>query len=192
MFKFLEQREVRLNVVFSDTQSSNNPDDLSICFKKLGYVFEKKIKAWWDIASFLQYIKCKLVPKRLRWDLPPNDGLVDDESLLELQYFFDKKGQELLELLLVRKQRKIKVLDKQIVDLKNKIEPLQDSPDFPKFFGELKTKTVKWDKESQEKKKKLNISGILGIFPVEMFLSGSLRSKMWIQWQLILHLPRLL
>lgn len=47
----------------------------------------------------------------------------------------------------------MKMLYKQITELKSKIEPLQESPDFSKLSGELKNKMVKWDKEVQDKKK---------------------------------------
>lgn len=153
VFSFLEHREVKLNQVFSNTQSSNVSDDLSTCFRKMCCIYEKKIKAWWDIASFEQYIKCKLVPRRLRWNLPPNDGPTDDESIQEWHDFFDKKIQELIDFLLLRKQRKMTILDKQIGELKSKIEPLQNSPDFSRLSGELKNEMMKWDKEIQEKKK---------------------------------------
>lgn len=153
VFSFLDIREVKLNKVFSNTQSANMSDVLSTSFRKLGYLFEKKIKAWWDIASFEQYTKSKLVPRRLRWDVPPNDGLTDDESIKEWYQFFNNRGQELIDFLLIRKRKKMLLLDKQISELKSLLEPLQNSPDFLRLSGELKNKMVKWDTEVQEKKR---------------------------------------
>lgn len=120
----------------------------------LGHIFNKKIKTWWDITSFEQYLSAKLIPRRLWWDVPPNDGLVDEDSLSEWSSFFIKKGYELLELLLIHKQSKMKSLDSQIKDITTSLEPLKDSGEFLKLSGELKNKLTKWDFEIQNKKKK--------------------------------------
>lgn len=45
------------------------------------------------------------------------------------------------------------MLNKQIADLKIKMEPLQNATDFTRLSGELKNKMIKWDKEIQDKKK---------------------------------------
>lgn len=152
VFALLEQREVKLNEIFSNTLPVSVSDDLSTNFRKLGYFFEKQIKAWWDIVSFEQYIKSKLVPRRLRWDLPPNDGLTDEDSLSEWHQFFNSKGQELIKFLLTRKRKKMVLINQQITELKSLLEPTQNSPDFSRLSGELKNKMLKWDKEAQEKK----------------------------------------
>lgn len=39
------------------------------------------------------------VPRCLRWDVPPNDGLMDDESIKECEEFFTKKGLEIIDFL---------------------------------------------------------------------------------------------
>lgn len=46
------------------------------------------------------------------------------------------------------------MLNKQIGDLKTKMEPLQNAIDFTRLSGELKNKMIKWDREIQDKKKK--------------------------------------
>lgn len=52
---------------------------------------------------------------------PPSDGLLDDESLIEWFDFFNQKGLELLDFLLKRKQNKMRLLEKQIMEIKQKM-----------------------------------------------------------------------
>ena len=153
VFQYLEKRDIKITDVFS-RNASEPVNDIAQSFRKLGHLFEKKTKTWWDIVSFEQYLTSKLIPRRLRWDVPPNDGLVDIDSISEWSSFFIKKGMELMELLLVRKQRKLKILNSQINDITTILEPLKDSEEFLKLSGELKNKLVKWDSEIQNKKKK--------------------------------------
>lgn len=134
---------------FSRNSSNELINDMSQSFKKLGHIFEKKIKTWWDITSFEQNLSAQLIPRSLRWDLPPNDGLVDEDSMSEWSGFFIKKGFELLELLLTRKRRKMRTLDSQIKDITSSLESLKDSEEFLKLSGELKNKLTKWDLETQ-------------------------------------------
>lgn len=63
------------------------------------------------------------VPICLRWDVPPNDGLMDDESIKECREFLTKKGLELIDFLLLCKQRIMKLFEAQIKDIKDRIEP---------------------------------------------------------------------
>lgn len=63
------------------------------------------------------------------------------------------KGIELLDFLLIRKQRKMKTLDAQIRDITNNLEPLKDSEEFLKLSGDLDNKLFKWDLEIQNKNK---------------------------------------
>lgn len=120
----------------------------------MGYLFEKKIKTWWDIVSFEQYLTAKLIPRRLRWEVPPNDGLMDEHSMREWEKFFTDKGLELIEFLLARKRRKMTLLETQIAELKSSIESHKESEEFLRLAAELKNKLVKWDYETQNKKKK--------------------------------------
>lgn len=95
-----------------------------------------------------------MIPKHLRWDLPPNDGLFDDESNKEWCDFVVSKGLELLRLLLTRKQRKNKWLESQIKEITDRIESSKNTTKCIQLSGELKNKLVKWDKETQDKKVK--------------------------------------
>lgn len=86
---------------------------------------------WWDVTTFDRYIKANIVPRRLRWDEPPNDGLIDQESTDEWLRFFNEKGIELLHLLLKRKQKKIRKIDK-ITELEIQLETHKDTVEFTK------------------------------------------------------------
>ena len=114
----------------------------------------KKIKTWWDITSFDQYLSAKIIPRRLRWDLPPNDGLTDVESNKEWFEFFTNKSFDLIRLLTLRKKRKKLWLEEQIKAITDLIEPSKETSEFIRLSGELKTKLIRWDKESQDKKRK--------------------------------------
>lgn len=52
VFSYIESREVILTEVFSKDVANSNQGDLCFSFRKLGHLFEKKIKTWWDIVSF--------------------------------------------------------------------------------------------------------------------------------------------
>lgn len=49
------------------------------------------------MVLFEPHLSVKLIPRHLRWDVRPNDRLMDDESMKEWGDFFTKKGLELLD-----------------------------------------------------------------------------------------------
>lgn len=134
VFDYIERREVRLEDVFSGDKNKGRHDDVTHLFKKFSITLDKKIRAWWDIVSFEQYLAHNMVPRRLRWEVPPNDGLEDEESMQDWYLFFNKKGIELMEFLLSRKRKKLLIVESTIRELKKKMEKI--------------------DKETQEKKRK--------------------------------------
>lgn len=73
----------------------------------------KKVSLWWDTNTFHQYIKEKIVPRRLRWELPLNDGLMDEKSMDEWFHLFNDKSLEGLAILLKKKQKKMRIIDQQ-------------------------------------------------------------------------------
>lgn len=76
---------------------------------------------------YIRYIKAKIVPRRPRWDVLLNDGLLDKESVDEWFYFFKDKGLELLKFPLKRKQKKIGKIDQIIGELKEQLEVYKDT-----------------------------------------------------------------
>lgn len=105
VFQFLDNRTFDLDKIFTK-QKTNHRGDIENGFRKIGHLIEKKINAWWDMATHEKYIKDKLVPRRLRWDVPINDGLVDKESTDEWFHFFNDKGLELLDFLKKESRRR--------------------------------------------------------------------------------------
>ena len=179
VFSYLENREVILTDVFSEAAVASDSGDLNISFKKLGHLFDKKIRTWWDIVTFEQYLVTKIIPRRLRWDLPPNDGLTGEESIKEWFNFFTEKGFELIRFLLSRKQRKKLWLESQIKEITDRIERHKDTSEFIRLSGELKNKLEKWDKETQEKKRKkflrdVNDFGVPNVYKWQSLSSLSL------------------
>lgn len=122
--------------------------------RRLGHNMEKKVSLWWDTSTFETYLKESLVPRRLRWDVPLNDGLTDQESNEEWFKFFNDKGLELLRFLLERKQRKIKIIDQNITQLKEELEVYKETTEFKTLTTQLNKDLIKKDKEVQQRKSK--------------------------------------
>lgn len=87
LFTFMENRNVNLDEVFNPQNKTRNMD-LESVVRKLGHLMEKKANLWWDTNTFERYIRENIVPRRLRWELPPNDGLTDKASTDEWFEFF--------------------------------------------------------------------------------------------------------
>lgn len=153
VFGFLENRTVDLDNIF-ERQEVNLVGDIENCFRKMGHLMEKKINSWWDIATREKYIKDRLIPRRLRWDVPINDGLLDKESTEEWFQFFKDKGLELLELLIERKQRKIGALGQTISELKGNVETSKELPEFTALSRQLQRDMEQKDKEAAARKKR--------------------------------------
>lgn len=81
-----------------------------------------------------------------------------------------------MDLLLNRKQRKMKSLEHQISVIKTKMESHKKHSEFSKLSGELKNKLVKWYKNAQNKKKGKFIRD-LGDFSWKAVSNGRL---MWV------------
>lgn len=133
---------------FSKNQNTGESNELAQGFRKLGHLFEKKVKTWWDIVSFEQYLTAKLIPTRLRGEVPPNDSLLDDDSMKEWGDFFTSKDLELVDFLLSWKRRKMTQLETHIRELKSS-ESHKESEEFLRLSAELKNKLMKWDSDTK-------------------------------------------
>lgn len=156
VFSYMEKRKVNLDEVFSTTNVSRNLD-LESLMRKLGHNMEKKVSLLWDICTFETYLNENIVPRRLRWDVPPNDGLTDPESNEEWFKFFNDKGLELLTFLLERKQRKNKKIDQNILEIREELELYKDTTEFKNLTTQLNKDLVKKDKKVQQRKSKKHI-----------------------------------
>lgn len=151
-FAFFDNRELDLEDLFSDKKSRE--DDLAQSFRKLGHCMDKKSNVWWDQSTMEKYLKDNLIPRKLRWDVPINDGLLGKDDIDEWFTFFEGKGREVMEFLIKRKQRKLKLLDNQIKEIRDKIYPLKETPEYIRLMGELQKNMQKKDLENKNGKKK--------------------------------------
>lgn len=110
--------------------------------------------SWWDVSTFETYLNENIVPRRLRWDIPPNDGLTDQESNDEWSKFFNEKGLELLTFLLQRKQRKTRKLDQNIAEIREELETYKETTEFKTLTTQLNKDFTKKDREVQQRKSK--------------------------------------
>lgn len=101
-----------------------------------------------------KYLKDNMIPRKLRWDIPINDSLKEDEDVNEWFSFFSIKGKEVLEFLIKWKQRKLGILEKQIKDLLTRLEPMKDTAEFVKLSNDLNKSMQRKDLETKNTKKK--------------------------------------
>lgn len=153
IFDFVEKRTVNLDNVFS-TAPSTEKGDLDTNFRKFGHLMEKKVSLWWDIATHEQYIKDKMVPRRLRWEVPICDGLVDQEGVNEWYKFFNDKGMDLVHFALKRKQRKLQIINQHITECKSTLEPFKDTAPFTTLTKQLNKVLEQKDIEIKQRKKR--------------------------------------
>lgn len=115
---------------------------------------DKKSNIWWDQSTMRKYLKDGMVPRKLRWDVPINDGLLGDDDVEEWYTFFAGKGREIMEFLMKRKQRKLNLLENQIKDIRDKLNTFINNPEYTRLMGELHRSMQKKDTENKNAKKK--------------------------------------
>lgn len=153
IFDFIEKRTINLENVFS-TAPSTDKGDLDTNFRKFGHLMEKKVSLWWDIAAHEQYIKDKIVPRRLRWDVPICDGLTDQDATNEWYKFFNDKGLDLVHFALKRKQRKLNMINQQIAECKTILDPFKETAPFSSLTQQLNKVLEQKDVELKQRKKR--------------------------------------
>lgn len=80
---FLNNRKVNLNTLFSSEEEWEGNEDYNGILNSLANALEKQIRTWWDVQTFEQYLKEKIIMRSLRWEVSPQDGLDDNESTSE-------------------------------------------------------------------------------------------------------------
>lgn len=153
VFSFMDHRNVNLDEVFN-SENKTRDTDLESLVRKLGYNIEKKVSLWWDTNTFDRYIREKIVPRRSRWELPLNDGLMDKESIYKWFHIFNDNSLEGLAFLLKRKQKKMRIIDQQIEEIKSKLDPYKESAEFNRLASQLNKDLVARDLEVQQRKMK--------------------------------------
>lgn len=151
-FAFFENREIDLEDLFS--VNNNKENDISHLFRKLGHCMDKKSNIWWDRSTMEKYLKDGLIPRKLRWDVPINDGLLGEEDIDEWYAFFIGKGREIMEFLLKRKQCKLTLVENQIKEIRDKLIPFINTPEYNKLMDDLHKNMQKKDVENKNIKKK--------------------------------------
>lgn len=104
--QFISNWSINLDSVFTTDITPVDYVDHGQLLSTLGYTLEKQIRTWWDICTFEQYLKDNILMRSLRWEVTPQDGLIDEGSMSEWLNFFNGVGFKLQQLVLKRKKTK--------------------------------------------------------------------------------------
>lgn len=77
VFSFLANRKLDSGDLF-ENYDNTTAVNLEQGFKLLKNTMDKQVRVWWDIVTLEKYREAKITPRRLRWDVGPNDGLEDE------------------------------------------------------------------------------------------------------------------
>lgn len=100
------------------------------------------------------YIKEKMSPRRLRWDVHPNDNVDDSELMDEWYSFFNKCEGEVLQNIVKRRQFKLRRIEANITEIKSMLLPFVNQREYKEKEQELQEIIKKYDGEVQVKKQK--------------------------------------
>lgn len=118
---------INMENVLEDVEEYVETEDLESVFRKTKWLLQKELNLKWHIATLTEYIKHRLIPRSLRWDLSPDDVGINEERDKEWAEFFVEKGLELVNFIIKRKQRRLLEIQKQIDELKKNLEPAKKS-----------------------------------------------------------------
>lgn len=153
IFGYMGNRNINLTGIFSQEQV-NNIQDMTSLFKQLKHLLEKQLRVWWDIATLETYIGENMTPRRLRWDLNPNDNLNDVTLMEEWFSFFSKCEKELLGNIIKRRQLKMRTIEVNINEIRTLLLPFNSQSDYKVKERELQEHIKKYDANIQAKKQK--------------------------------------
>lgn len=125
--------------------------DLGGLFTRLKNLLISENHTKWDIAYLESYVKLGMVPRSLRWEVPPQKG---DTDLEEWFKYFNLAGVSFLQFLIKRKVGKLARLDEEIKGIKTKLDPSREGEDYKDKSLNLLKLLEKDDKEQRTKKKK--------------------------------------
>lgn len=162
IFGYMSNRNIDLTGIFSQ-QQVNNTQDMNGLFKQLRHSLEKQLRVWWDIATLETYIGENMTPRRLRWDLNPNDNLNDVTLMEEWYSFFSKCEKELLGKIVRRRQFKLRGIEDTINEIKSLLLPYSNQNEYKTKERELQDIIKKYDAEIQAKKQKKVQKGCSGL-----------------------------
>lgn len=152
--QFLSSRTIDINAIFAINEQATAQSNINGVLTALGNVLEKLVRTWWDICTFEQYIKEKILVRSSRWEVAPQDGLDDPESMQEWYEFFTNMGFKLQDLVLARKRKKMSILEGKINEFRLQLEPVKGTQQVLEFNTRIKKKLEKIDRDTQKKKSK--------------------------------------
>lgn len=88
------------------------------------HTLDKQVKTWWDITTLKQYVKDSITPKRIHWDVAPNDGLDSQDIRDEWYNFFNVSEKNLLGLIISIRKTNLRLLEAKIQTLKEQLNPV--------------------------------------------------------------------
>lgn len=76
------------------------------------------------------YVREKMTPRRLGWDVHPNDHLNEPALTEKLYQFFNKCKSDLLQTIIKRRQFKLRAIETHIVELQNSLLPFANKAEY--------------------------------------------------------------
>lgn len=106
------------------------------------------------VGHHLRYIRKNLTPRRLRWDVSPNDGVEDLQLLDEWYQFFNTCEQKLMQMMISRRKAKKVILESKIAGLRKSMEPFKSNSEYAEKAKTLQIHLTNYDGEIKSKKLK--------------------------------------
>ena len=153
VFSFLARRRPDMGDPFENFEDTTAVN-LEQGFKQLKNVMDKQIRVWWDIATLEKYKQAHITPRRLRWDVGPNDGLTEDGLTQAWYNFFNGCENKLLDIIIDRRKIKLNKIETTINGLKESMTPHISTDDFSTRAKKLQDFLSKLDNEIKTKKVK--------------------------------------
>lgn len=149
LFGYMNNRNIDVGGIFSQEEIIK---DMQGLVKQLRHTMEKQLIVWWDIANLEMYIKEKMTPRRLRWDVHPNDNIEDAALMGDWYSFFNTCENELLHNIVKRRQFKLRSIESNIFEIQKLLLHFANQQDYKDKTNELQDHIKKYDGEIQAKK----------------------------------------
>lgn len=104
VIRFLSNRQIDIINLLSVEEQINPEENYNGMITALGNALEKQVRTWWDICTIEHYLKEQIIVRSLRWEVAPQNGLDDPESMAEWLRLFNGVVLRLQELILQRKE----------------------------------------------------------------------------------------
>lgn len=132
IFDFCHNRKINPEEVFDQASPAN--EGIRGTFMRLKNVLISELHATWDIVFLERYIKEKMIPRSLRWNVYPDKG---DTEIKEWYLYFNDVGIAFLEFLVAKKRSKVAKLQLEISDIKEKLAPRSKEGLYQVYMKEL-------------------------------------------------------